>query len=181
MNECLILIADDDCEWVDRVERKLRKDYQQIQTATEVTAALDKIQNGLFDIIFCDIQMRYQDKGGVAKDDGGFQLAHSALDLIPDVKVVMITAYGSSSYIRQSFKGGAFDYLEKSLEGTKYDIIAMRDITQEILREKEQTPISPNPFIIEEGKLPKYFLSRRSAQACAPDYNTFISKLFMNL
>ncbi|NVM22047.1 MAG: response regulator [Desulfobacterales bacterium] len=178
MTECCILITDDDLDWVKRVQKKLRAKYPLTQVATEVEAALQCIEKGLFDVIFCDIKMKYHDKSGVLRDDGGFQIANSARALIPGVKVVMVTAYGSNSYVRQSFRQGAFDYLEKSIEGTKHDVSAMVEIIEKILREKEKTPIAPNPFVIEEGKLPKYFLPRRTDQPSALDHNTFIAELF---
>ena len=180
MDGCVILVADDDSDWVNRVENKLRKEYPLFHTATEVNDALNKIDEVLFDIIFCDIKMRYIDKDGVTKEDGGFRVAESASTLIPDVKIIMITAYGSSSYARQSFKEGAYDYLEKSEETTKEDVKAIRSMIEKILQEKEKAPIAPNPFTIEEGKRPKHFICRKSGDGAAPDYNTFISGLSKN-
>ncbi|KHF31618.1 putative response regulatory protein [Paenibacillus sp. P1XP2] len=80
--------------------------------------ALELIQTKPIDILITDIKMPLMD---------GLQLTQKALQVNPDMKVVLISSYNEFDYVREGMKYGAVDYLLKpSLEAGELIIVLDR-------------------------------------------------------
>ena len=66
--------------------------------------ALEILQSRPIDILITDIKMPVMD---------GLQLTRKALEINPNMKVVLISSYGEFDYVREGMKYGAVDYLLK--------------------------------------------------------------------
>ncbi len=73
------------------------------------------------DVVIADIQMPQMD---------GFSFIAKARELLPRIKVIVLTGYGSRDYMAQAIRSGATDYLEKPANG--------EDILASVLKVKRQ-------------------------------------------
>ena len=73
------------------------------------------------DIVIADIQMPQMD---------GFTFLEKAREILPHIKVIILTGYSSHDYMAQAIRSGAFDYLEKPAES--------QEILNAVLRAKRQ-------------------------------------------
>jgi two-component system response regulator AtoC len=101
-----VLIVDDEPDVVANWSRLLgRNDYACV-TATEGERALALLESERPEIVLTDLKMPRVD---------GMQVLTRALELDPDVVVIMITGHGSVESAVDAMRAGAFDYLLKPL------------------------------------------------------------------
>jgi DNA-binding NtrC family response regulator len=116
-----VLIVDDEPDVVDNWARLLgREDYTCI-TATEGEHALALLESERPDIVLTDLKMP-----GVE----GMQILTRALEVDPDVVVIMITGHGSVESAVQAMRAGAFDYLLKPLPSNDVLCLAVQRATE---------------------------------------------------
>ncbi|MFX0201371.1 MAG: response regulator [Candidatus Hodarchaeota archaeon] len=156
-----ILIADDDVDWANYCAKHLRKiNKVNIELCYSVEDALQKIEENLYDLIICDYRMEYGDIRGISHFNGGFRICGKAKAYLPQVRVVMITAYGSTDLARESLVNEKFDdYFEKQID-PKVDIERIRQYIEEFINKWSEGPIATNPFLAQRGQIPRYLVSR---------------------
>ncbi len=101
-----VLIVDDEPDVVANWARLLgREDYPCI-TATDGERAMALLESECPDVVLTDLKMPRVD---------GMQVLARALELDPDVVVIMITGHGTVESAVDAMRAGAFDYLLKPL------------------------------------------------------------------
>ncbi len=101
-----VLIVDDEPDVVANWARLLgREDYPCV-TATDGERALALLESERPDVVLTDLKMPRVD---------GMQVLARALELDPDVVVIMITGHGTVESAVEAMRAGAFDYLLKPL------------------------------------------------------------------
>jgi DNA-binding NtrC family response regulator len=101
-----VLIVDDEPDVVANWARLLgREDYPCI-TATDGERAMALLESERPDVVLTDLKMPRVD---------GMQVLARALELDPDVVVIMITGHGTVESAVDAMRAGAFDYLLKPL------------------------------------------------------------------
>jgi DNA-binding NtrC family response regulator len=101
-----ILIVDDELEVVANWTRVLERDAHSCITATVGQRALALLEAERPDVVLTDLQMPGVD---------GLTLLRRALELDPDVVVIVITGHGTVESAVEAMREGAFDYLLKPL------------------------------------------------------------------
>jgi DNA-binding NtrC family response regulator len=89
------------------MEFSLKQEGYDVNTATNGEQALEQLKNERFDLLLSDMKMP-----GIS----GLELLTRALELDPDIKVILITAYATVQQAVEAVKLGAFDYLTKPFE-----------------------------------------------------------------
>jgi CheY-like chemotaxis protein len=118
-----ILVVDDERNIRKNLGLLLEAEGYTVETAGNGDDALRQVKEGLYDIVFVDIQMPKMD---------GLELLRHLRALRPRMPVVMLTAYGTVSRAVEAMKLGAVDFLEKP-----FDPKAIQLLCREILeREK---------------------------------------------
>ncbi len=98
--------------------------------------ALELLRSRPVDILITDIKMPVMD---------GLELTRNALEVNPQMKVVLISSYNEFDYVREGMKHGAVDYLLKpSLEAE--ELIAVLDRCKEMLLENRRQAIQKQQF-----------------------------------
>lgn len=69
---------------------------------------IDMLKNSKPDILLLDIQ--------IETESAGISIIPDILEIMPDIKIIMLTAYSDSNYIFESMVSGASDYLLKNVE-----------------------------------------------------------------
>lgn len=116
-----VLVVDDERQIQDILAKILkRKDYQ-VKTAGDGTEALRVLKHERFDIVLLDIMMPKLD---------GIETLRKIKARLPQIIVMMITAYGSITTAREAMQLGAYDYITKP-----FDMDFIYEILEESLHE----------------------------------------------
>ncbi len=99
-----ILIVDDDKSMREFLELILKRERYNVTCAKDGADALLLLKESFFDLILTDLMM---------PAINGLELLKKAKELHPDVKIIMITAFGTIETAIEAIKLGAYDYITK--------------------------------------------------------------------
>ena len=99
-----LLVADDDPGLRESLERTLTREGYRVVLASDGRAALERVQAGGVDLIVTDLRMP-----GLT----GLELLRAAKAIMPDVDVILLTAFGTVEEAVKAMKDGAYDFLTK--------------------------------------------------------------------
>lgn len=99
-----ILIVDDDKSMREFLELILKRERYNVTCAKDGADALLLLKESFFDLIITDLMM---------PAINGLELLKKAKELHPDVKIIMITAFGTIETAIEAIKLGAYDYITK--------------------------------------------------------------------
>lgn len=124
-----ILIIDDEIDMLETCERILRHLGHQCVALNDSTRASELIMKIQPDIILTDLVMPKYD---------GFKVLQTALEILPDVLVIIITGYATVESAVKAIKEGAFDYLAKPFSVEQLSVTIGRALKQLDLQEENQ-------------------------------------------
>jgi DNA-binding response OmpR family regulator len=140
-----ILIVDDEKNIRLTLSQTLETLGAEIDTAANGEEALAKLKGREFGLILLDIRMPGMD---------GMEVLHRVREIRPDIRVIMITAYGTIESAVEAMKLGAVDFLQKP-----FDPDQVRELVSRVMdREK-----------LEGQKLVDYTSSIELAKKCIGD------------
>jgi two-component system NtrC family response regulator len=105
----IILLVDDSQSFIDLFMVLPEAGAYDIIATTSAESALEQLKHQPVDLLISDVQMPNMD---------GIELFERARDLVPEIPVILITAYGSTDAAVDAVKRGAFHYFEKPLDRT---------------------------------------------------------------
>jgi Nif-specific regulatory protein len=123
-----ILVADDHDSLRRGLAQALAGAAHDVEEAPNGNAAIEKLHEGFFDVVVCDLKM-----GGST----GLDVLKTAKTLHPTSAVILMTAFGSVSTAVEAMKAGAFDYVQKPFEIEEMEVkiekaIEMRRMQRQI-------------------------------------------------
>jgi two-component system, NtrC family, response regulator PilR len=99
----------------------------QVRAAENGRRALEMLRAEPADLIISDVKM---------PDIGGIELLSAARELLPDVAVVMMTAFATVETAREAFKLGADDFIQKPFDVEELKLIAAKALEKlDLVRE----------------------------------------------
>jgi DNA-binding NtrC family response regulator len=131
-----VLLLDDEEKILKRLGRALRDDGHDVVEAGSARDAQRQLTQRAFDLFVVDNVMP-----GVT----GLELLRDVFSSIPDTErpqVVMMTAHGSTQIVREAFKLGVEDFLEKPFELDELIGLARRAVRSRRLQSEKQYLIS---------------------------------------
>ncbi|MBI5603741.1 MAG: sigma-54-dependent Fis family transcriptional regulator [Deltaproteobacteria bacterium] len=102
-----ILVVDDDRNLLELVKMRLESADYEVTAALMEEEALEALKEQAFDLAIVDLQLAHQD---------GISLMEEFHRLIPDMPVMILTAYGSIESAVEAMKKGAYSYLTKPFD-----------------------------------------------------------------
>lgn len=106
-----ILVVDDETDLEvlmrQRMRRSIRKGRFEFVFARNGVEALERLRENDFDVVLSDINMPEMD---------GLTLLQQIPEVDPDVRSVIVTAYGDIDNIRSAMNRGAFDFITKPID-----------------------------------------------------------------
>ncbi len=106
-----ILVVDDEADLEvlmrQRMRRSIRKGQFEFVFARNGVEALARLRENDFDVVLSDINMPEMD---------GLTLLQQIPDVDPEVRSVIVTAYGDIDNIRSAINRGAFDFITKPID-----------------------------------------------------------------
>ncbi len=141
-----VLIVEDEPDHADVMADALRKPGHVCTIVNSVSAALDELKGGAFDVIITDLRMPSSaghagvNAAGVAHDgaDAGLIVLQAARALQPGAETVMVTAHGDVPTARAAFKHGVYDFIEKPLDLEVFRNLINRAAETVLLRHQNQ-------------------------------------------
>jgi DNA-binding response OmpR family regulator len=123
-----ILIVDDEKNIRLTLSQALETLGAEIDTAANGEEALRKLQEKEFGLILLDIRMPGMD---------GMEVLHRLREIRPDIRVIMITAYGTVESAVEAMKQGAADFLRKPFDPEEVRELVLRVMDREKLDERD--------------------------------------------
>lgn len=103
-----ILVVDDEKDMTRLLKRTLESEINcTVSMAFSGEMALNILENDVWDLVICDIRMPGMD---------GFELLDQIRQRMPDLTVVMLTAFGNIDSVVTAIKNGAYDFIAKPFE-----------------------------------------------------------------
>ncbi len=136
-----ILIADDEEGLRDFIATALARDGHATTTAADGDEAARLLERQAFDVLITDLRMPGQD---------GMQLLRRVRAEQPEVEVIVLTAHGTIDTAVEAIKAGAFDYLQKPVQGPAElrllvaraaERRALRDLEARLRRDDDDEPV----------------------------------------
>jgi two-component system response regulator GlrR len=102
-----ILVVDDDRNLLELLKMRLESANYEVTTAAKEEEAIEAVKNFVFDLSIVDLQLLRQD---------GISLMEEFHLILPDMPVIILTAYGSIESAVEAMKRGAYSYLTKPFD-----------------------------------------------------------------
>src|SRR5512140_2545369 len=114
----LVLVVDDERNIQVTLSRALSMEGYAVEVAGGGREALEKIAALPVDVVVMDVRM---------PDLDGLSVLEKARETRPDLPVVIMSGHGSIETVRNAFKLGAFDYLEKPITEKDKLLVAVKN------------------------------------------------------
>ncbi len=124
-----ILIIDDEKSLLDLLSVVFKKEGYGVRTASSAAAGFEILAKDEIDLVVTDIKMPGAD---------GMDILRYARENLPDLPVILITAYGSIAQAVEALKAGALDYVVKPFDVEELKIIVGRGLAAKRLRQENQ-------------------------------------------
>ncbi|MBA2645489.1 MAG: sigma-54-dependent Fis family transcriptional regulator [Pyrinomonadaceae bacterium] len=122
-----LLIVDDEQGMRQLLSLVFARANHQVRAAENGRQALDMLRAEAADLIISDVKM---------PDMGGIELLRAAREFLPDVGVVMMTAFATVETAREAFKLGADDFIQKPFDVDELKLIVEKALERlHLLRE----------------------------------------------
>jgi two-component system response regulator GlrR len=102
-----ILVVDDDKNLIELVKMRLESAGYEVTAALKEEDAIETLQGQTFDLSIVDLQLVHKDGISLMED---FHL------ILPEMPVIILTAYGSIESAVEAMKRGAYSYLTKPFD-----------------------------------------------------------------
>ncbi|MCU1289756.1 MAG: two component, sigma54 specific, transcriptional regulator, Fis family [Acidobacteria bacterium] len=119
-----LLIVDDEQSYRQLLTLVFEGDGHYIRTAVNGREALTMLQEEPADVIISDVKM---------PDMNGIELLAAVREFLPDVGVVLMTAFASVETARDAFKLGADDFIQKPFDVEELKIIVKKALDKQVL------------------------------------------------
>jgi two-component system response regulator AtoC len=129
MTQPRLLVVDDDVESREVVAEALRAEGYTVATAAGGRGALTLAKDQGYDVVVSDIRM---------PDLDGMALLRGLREAVPDVSVILMTAFGTVEAALRAIKEGAYDYVSKPLNLDELLLTVRRALEQRRLVHENQ-------------------------------------------
>jgi len=150
MNESTVLVVEDDNDLRGALCDTLELAGYTVSSTDQGQSALDKLANESFGLLLSDLQMRPMN---------GHTLLKKARTLLPDLPILLMTAYGTVQGAVEAMHEGASDYLIKPFEAD--------DLLERVQRYIRTAPNSHEMIAEDKSSRDLLSLSRRVADTDA--------------
>lgn len=99
-----VLLVDDEEEFVETLAKRMKARGLVVDTAESGEVAIEKVQDGGFDVVVLDLAMPGID---------GIETLRRVLEINHDLQVILLTGHGTVSKGVEAMRLGAADFLEK--------------------------------------------------------------------
>ena len=102
-----LLLVDDEVGYLEVLSKRLRRRSFDVTAARSAAEAIRAVRDRDFDAAVVDLKM---------EDMDGIELLKILRQMLPGIKVIMLTGHGSERAARDGLALGAYDYLMKPVD-----------------------------------------------------------------
>jgi len=113
-----ILIVDDEQSYRQLLSLVFEAEGNNIRTAMNGRQAIEQLEQDPADVIISDVKM---------PDMDGIEMLRSVRETLPDIGVILMTAFASVETAREAFKLGADDFIQKPFDVEELKLILNED------------------------------------------------------
>ena len=129
MEQKRVLVIDDEENIRYMLQLILEDEGYQVEQAADGEEGIQKVHQGHFDFVICDIKM---------PKVSGLDVLASIIESSPNIPVIMISAFGSMDTAIQAMKQGAYDYVMKPFKQDEILLTLKKAEERERLRLENQ-------------------------------------------
>jgi DNA-binding NtrC family response regulator len=139
-----ILIVDDQDMMRDSLAATLAREGHEIVAANDGPVAVTRLSGARFDLMITDLKMPKMT---------GIELLQEAKRLRPDMPVIVMTAFATVNTAVEAMKIGAYDYIQKPLDGEEIKLLVDRTLEHNRLKIENQAlrsmaeALAPRPLV----------------------------------
>ncbi len=137
-----ILVVDDEPNLRKVLSAQLGREGYEVLVAGDGAEALELLRDNHIDLVITDLKMPTLD---------GMSLLRKALELDPDLPVVIMTAHGSVDNAVEALKTGAFDYVTKPFDQNEVRTIVQKALRTRDLAARDALPPGPQATAARHG------------------------------
>src|SRR5205823_5686148 len=137
------LIVDDELSMRQFLTHLFQRDGHIVRVAESGVRALEELRQDPADIIISDIKM---------PDMNGIDLLRAAREQLPDVEVIMMTAFASVDTAREAFLLGAYDFVQKPFDNDLLKETVARALEKVSLVKEKQALLAENKALIQDQR-----------------------------
>jgi two-component system response regulator PilR (NtrC family) len=138
-----LLIVDDELGMRQFLTRLFQRDGHSVRVAESGVRALEALRQEPADLIISDIKM---------PDMNGIEMLRAARELLPDVEVIMMTAFASVDTAREAFLLGAYDFVQKPFDNDLLKETVTRALEKVSLVKEKQALLAENRALIQDQR-----------------------------
>jgi two-component system response regulator PilR (NtrC family) len=139
-----ILIVDDEQSMRQLLTLVFERVGHRVRVAENGRRALEMLRAEAAELILSDIKM---------PDMGGIELLRAAREMLPDVAVIMMTAFATVETAREAFKLGADDFIQKPFEEIEeLKLIVSRALEKQQLKKEVESLKTEKEALIKEQR-----------------------------
>jgi DNA-binding NtrC family response regulator len=124
-----LLIVDDEQSYRQLLTLVFEGNGHQIRTAMNGREAIEMLQKEPAEVIITDVRM---------PDMDGIELLRAAREFLPDVGVVLMTAFATVDTAREAFKLGADDFIQKPFDVEELKVIVKKAFERQVLLDENR-------------------------------------------
>jgi two-component system response regulator PilR (NtrC family) len=138
-----LLIVDDEQGMRQLLSIVFGREGHLVRVAENGRRALEMLREDAADLIISDVKM---------PDIGGIELLRAARELLPEVAVVMMTAFATVDTAREAFKLGADDFITKPFDIDELKLIVSKALERLKLKQEVETLKIEKEVLIKEQR-----------------------------
>jgi two-component system, NtrC family, response regulator PilR len=119
-----ILIVDDEQSYRQLLSLVFQEEGHELRTAMNGRQALEELQKEPASVIVSDVKM---------PDMDGIELLRAVRETLPDIGVILMTAFASVDTAREAFKLGADDFIQKPFDVEELKLIVRKTLEKQAL------------------------------------------------
>ncbi len=122
-----ILVVEDDEKMCELLKKVFSKKGYRVEISYNGKEGLKKLEDTYFDLVLADIRM---------PEMNGMELLKAAKEIIPDITIILMTAFGSIELAVEAIKKGAYDYIAKPFKMEEILLLVDKAIEERKLRQE---------------------------------------------
>lgn len=138
-----LLIVDDELGMRQFLTHLFQRDGHNVRVTESGILALEELRKDPADLIISDIKM---------PDMNGIDLLRAARELLPEVEVIMMTAFASVDTAREAFLLGAYDFVQKPFDNDLLKETVARALEKVSLVKEKQALLAENQALIQDQR-----------------------------
>ena len=143
-----LLVVDDELGMRQFLTHLLQREGHMVRVAGNGNEAMALLREERADVLLSDVRM---------PDMGGIDLLKAARELLPDIEVIMMTAFANVDTARDAFLLGAFDFVQKPFDNDLLKETVARALAKVSLVREREALLEENKALIQgqrtRGKL----------------------------